>query len=235
MATLTCPHCHRAIVPPAASGAQLACSHCQSPLDGASEKTSRWFVAHQNEKRGPYSWRALLALASRGDLDSDAMLFKDHSERWVRARTLLALFNSAPAARTAEAAAPTAVPAQQPQRIQPNPQSATAVARPGAAEMRGLQGLPARRDSLDAMLTPLVPPVKEPASFEPQTGPPAGAHRSIWLTPWVMEGLAAASISVLLGASIVLGHQLFDRMSLREPLPASPEQHVASPAPDASR
>lgn len=213
MATLMCPHCHRAITPPASSGARLTCSHCQSPVDRASEKTSRWFIAHQNEKRGPYSWRALCALASRGDLDPDAMLIKEHSERWVRARTLQTLFTAAPAAKTTATAA--RLP---PQRCQPIASNAATAARPESAEAQGLDRLPTCRDTRDAALAS-----------------PAGAHRSIWDTPWVMESLAAATISVLLGVSLVLGYYAFDRMSLRGSPPASPEQHVASSVPDASR
>ncbi len=196
MATLTCPHCHRAITPPASSGARLACSHCHSPVDCASDKTSRWFIAQQNAKSGPYSWRALCALASRGDLDPDAMLIKEHSERWVRARTLQALFTAAPSAKTADTAGPagpTAAPPHQPRRRQPNASGPTALASP------------------------------------------AGAHRRLWDAPWVMESLAAATISVLLAVCLVLGYYAFDRMGLRGPRPASPEQHVASPVPDASR
>jgi GYF domain 2 len=197
-------------------------------VDSASEKTSRWFVTHQNERSGPYSWRALLALASRGDLDPDAMLIKEHSERWLRARSLHALFTAAPGARTAD---PVATPPQQPQCIQPNRTNPAAVAQPGEAEAQDVQRLRARRGALEATMTPLVTPAKEPASFQA----PAGARRSIWDRPWVMEGLAAASISVLLGLSIFLGYYAFARMSLRGPRPASPEQQVASPVPDAGR
>jgi hypothetical protein len=226
-------------------------------MDSASEKSPRWFVTHQNQRSGPYSWRALLALASRGDLDPDAMLIKEHSERWVRARTLRALFAS-----------------QQPPRTRPNPMSAAVVPRPGGAEAQDLQGLRARINALKATLTPPGTPVRGPASLEsaagadlercetidaptqtmdrlaarrerpeprvpalrtePQPGPPAGAHRGFWDTPWLMEGLAAASISVWLGASIVLGYHMFDRMNLRGPRPASPE-HVANPVPDANQ
>jgi hypothetical protein len=229
MANLTCRHCHRAITPPVSSGARLTCSHCQSPVDGASEKTSRWFIAHQNDKRGPYSWRALMALAARGDLDPDAMLIKEHSERWLRARSLHALFASAPAARTVDAAAPAAVVPQQPQLIQSYAPRAAA-AQPEGAETQGLHGQRAGRAAPDGVLTPQLTPVTEPAPCEA----PADDHGSFWNMPWVMEGLAAASISVLLGLSIVLGYYAIDRMNLLVPGQAGSGQHVANPEPDAS-
>ena len=221
MATLMCPHCHQANVPSASPGARLTCSHCHSPLDGVGEKTSRWFIAHQNEKRGPYSWRALLAMASRGDLDPDAMLFKENSERWLRARSLHALFAAAPVARTADTIAPTAKP---PQPSQPYDRCTTAMAQLAAAEAQDVQAQHAYREALDATTTHATP-----------ANVPAGARRSIWDLPWVMEGLAAASISLLLGLSIVLGYYVIDRMSPHEPKSASPEQHIAGSVSDAGR
>jgi hypothetical protein len=254
MATLICPRCHRVITLPASSGARLTCSHCQSPVDIASEKAARWFVSQQNQKSGPYSWRTLLALASRGDLDPDAMLIKEHSERWLRAGTLRALFASEPAAKTADVAAPTAVLPQEPQPTQSNPKSAAAAPPPapppGPPEAQNLQGLRAHLDALDATLTRLVTPANGPASLEaaavadfrrggtidaptetadrlaarlefaeprvpapkppePQPAPTAGGHRGIWDTPWLKEGLAAATISLLLCAGIVLGYYVF--------------------------
>ena len=231
MGIFTCSQCHRAVAP-SASSAPLTCSHCQGPVDSAGEKPSRWFVAHHNEKSGPYSWRALLALASRGDLDPEAMLIKDQSARWVRARTLRALFNSAPA-RTADGAAPPAVPFEQPHRIQPSPRSAAAVARPKAAEVPRLPEPHARRDALDLEFPAPRVPARKPTELKP--APPADALRSIWRAPWIMEGLAAASISLLVGLSIVLGYHMFGQMSPRDPRPTSPEQRVASPATDESR
>jgi hypothetical protein len=245
-------------------------------VDNASEKTSRWFVSHKNEKTGPYSWRALLALASRGDLDPEAMLIKEHSKRWVRAHTLRALFNAAPMATIADAAAPTTALLQQPQCIPASPRSAVAAARPGTREAPGVPGQRAHREALDAALTPLVMPVKELAwietarranpercaasdatmesaddrqarfavpdpglavlgTAEPKPAPRAGVYRSIWDAPWVMEGLAAASISVLLGVSIVAGYQVLDRIGLGGSRPASPVQQVATPVPETSK
>jgi hypothetical protein len=225
MATLMCPHCHQTNVPPQAPGAQLTCGHCHGPLDGAAEKTSRWFIAHQNGKSGPYSWRALLTLASRGDLDPDAMLFKENSERWLRARSLHALFAATPVARTADAVATAVKPPQQPQPAQPNGTHTAAVAQPRLDETQDVQAPHAHRGGLDATLTPQVTAAKAPA----------GVHHSIWDMPWVMEGLAAASISLLLGLSIVLGYYVFARMSPREQHPASPDHHVARSVPDAGR
>jgi hypothetical protein len=202
------------------------CSHCQNPVDSASEKTSRWFVAHQNEKSGPYSWRALLALASRGDLDPDAMLIKEHSERWLRARSLHALFVDAPAATPADAAAP-----------------ATVVPRLPSLNLTRTEGAPYEASPVPMAIANRLDPhfdlhessVPPPRPKEPRPVPPAGARRSVWDMPWVMEGLAAASISVLLGAAMVLGYYAFDRLSPRAPTPASPEQQTSSPVPDASR
>ena len=48
----------------------------QSPLDSADARTSRWFIAHRNQRQGPMSWSRLVTLASRGDLDPDATLAK---------------------------------------------------------------------------------------------------------------------------------------------------------------
>src|SRR2546421_320343 len=90
-------------------------------------------------------------------------------------------------------------------------------------------------ECLDARFEAPESQAPAPAPTEPQPPPPAGAHRSIWHTPWVMEGLAAASISLLVGVCIVLGYHVFDRMSLRGPRTASPDQHLVSPVPDASR
>jgi hypothetical protein len=58
----------------------------------ASPANAAWFVADRGQRSGPYTWPRLVALASRGEIPADVMLFKDGSSRWVRAATLRAFF-----------------------------------------------------------------------------------------------------------------------------------------------
>jgi hypothetical protein len=325
------------------------------------------------------SWQRLVALASRGELDPDAMLIKENSDRWVRAGTLRALFVGAPSANIVETPAMGVAPSPQPDPQRPTVRTSRAAApsRPGVTEAQNLESLLAYIQSLDATLKPVATLAQSPAApapaavsdigsidtlktpaetmasrlgmpseaksavaAEPEeipvmapslpvlnsieryqtvdspaeallgffgvqtntisaiatafpitapltTAPPfesapqadvdsnaalpsvdapcsdlatvqetaaeptvaprkpalasvaaqptAPAERGFFEKPWVMEGLVAATISILLAASIALGFNVFDGMQSHEQRPASPEQHVANHAPDGNR
>src|SRR5260370_27183893 len=67
-------------------------THC----DGPDTQKGRWFIGHQQKSYRPFTWQRLVSLAVRGDLDPNVMLFKEGSNRSVRAGTLRTLLAGAP-------------------------------------------------------------------------------------------------------------------------------------------
>ncbi len=83
-----CPNCRKSFTVP--SEAQVRCPHCQQPVEATS--ASRWFLAREKKKLGPYTWRQLLALAKRGDVGPGDMLLREGSKQWQRADSVPKLF-----------------------------------------------------------------------------------------------------------------------------------------------
>ena len=191
MLKLICQQCGKLITMHAdTDAATLPCPYCGHEVDLADGHASRWFVAHQAKQYGPYTWRRLVALALRGDLDPDVMLFKERSDRWVRAGTLQALFAKTPYANTASAVDAPAVPQtavrRQAAAPPPAPLAVESAAAPVAAEE--LQALLAYINALDATLKPAAaepPRDPEPALSPTTTGAITWQLAPSWDTPAV--------------------------------------------------
>src|SRR4029077_3753422 len=56
---------------------------------------SRWFLARDKNKYGPYTWQQLAALAKRGDVRTGDMVLQEGTRQWVRADTLPGLLTKA--------------------------------------------------------------------------------------------------------------------------------------------
>lgn len=91
-----CPHCRKSFTaPPSASAAQVLCPHCRQEVAVPATPASRWFLARNKKKYGPYNWQQLLTLAKRGDVAPDDMLLQEGMKQWQRAGAVPKLFATA--------------------------------------------------------------------------------------------------------------------------------------------
>ena len=49
---------------------------------------SRWWVANQNQRLGPYSWAQLRQMADSGTLRPTDLVFQEGTEQWVQATSV---------------------------------------------------------------------------------------------------------------------------------------------------
>src|SRR5215468_2696775 len=110
-----CPHCRKSFTAPASTAAaQVRCPHCKKPVEVPATAASRWFVARNKKKFGPYTWQQLQTLAKRGDVNPDDLLRQEGARKWQRAGTVRNLFSAAalaakpPVVTTSTAAPPKA-------------------------------------------------------------------------------------------------------------------------------
>jgi uncharacterized protein YkwD len=88
MAEFTCPSCRKRYAVTATSS-HTPCPHCAH----VAASPSRWFLARNKKKYGPYTWQQLVTLVRRGEVKPDDMLLQEGAKKWVRAETLPALFH----------------------------------------------------------------------------------------------------------------------------------------------
>ena len=153
MPAYTCPHCQESFTAPATSLAtRTPCPHCQQPVEVPATAASRWFIARDKQKLGPYTWQQLLRLAQRGDVKRDQMILQEGHKHWVRADSVPDLAAGIVSAATAVSTKPLLAPER----------------RPGH-EKQPVKNKPTARSAV----------------------------------PWLIAGLAAAGMCVLLSISIV--------------------------------
>lgn len=63
-------------------------------VSSRSSSQTRWFLAKDKQRLGPFSWEQLQRLASIGKITSDDMLLEEGQRQWVSANTLVGLFSS---------------------------------------------------------------------------------------------------------------------------------------------
>jgi hypothetical protein len=149
-------------------------------------------------------------MASRGELDPDAILVKEHSERRVRAGTLRALFSST-------------APASPPREEVP-------IAHVATPRMH-TQTLDALIAEISAINTTLQPTAETLAPFDAPSAAPHETPRVPRTPRWLMEGLIAVSAAVLLATAIILSCFMIDWGKLREPhsARATPSHQASAP------
>ena len=98
MPEYACPNCGKEFTTP--SSAQVRCPHCRQALEAPATPASRWFLARNKKKLGPYTRRQLLALAKRGDVGPGDMLLREGSKQWQRADSVPDLFAIAKSQKT---------------------------------------------------------------------------------------------------------------------------------------
>ncbi len=109
MAQYTCPLCKMPFTASAAAGpARVRCPHCQQAVEVPAALASRWFLARDKKKFGPYNWQQLLTLSQRGDVRPADMLLQEGAKQWLRADAVPGLFPTTSAA------------ADQPKRLDPS-------------------------------------------------------------------------------------------------------------------
>jgi uncharacterized protein YkwD len=91
MPEFTCPHCQKPFTAPPTAGL-VHCPLCQQSIDVPTTPASRWYLARDNKKLGPYTWQQLCTLAEDDQLHADDMLLQEGERQWVRADTLNGLF-----------------------------------------------------------------------------------------------------------------------------------------------
>jgi uncharacterized protein YkwD len=131
MPDYACPHCRKSFTaPPSAAAAQVLCPHCRQPVEVPATPASRWFLARNKKKYGPYTWQQLLTLAKRGDVGPDDMLLQEGTKQWLRAGTVRTLFaEREPASEeTAVKTAPARQPATAVSTTAPTPKTRPAAA-----------------------------------------------------------------------------------------------------------
>lgn len=124
MPAYNCPHCHQPFTAAAGeSSTRVLCPHCQQSVEVLGTNASRWFLARNKKKHGPFTWKQLLTLAERGDVKPDDLLLQEGSKQWVRAEAVPNLFPAAPAkaaspkaSASSSAAAVATAPAKSPTR-----------------------------------------------------------------------------------------------------------------------
>jgi hypothetical protein len=87
-----CPHCARklAFTPPRS---KLNVARAPAPVE---EKSSRWFLARNKQRLGPYSSAQLKQLADAGNIIPDDMILKEGRQKWVNAGSVKGLFTAKP-------------------------------------------------------------------------------------------------------------------------------------------
>jgi uncharacterized protein YkwD len=96
-----CPHCRQSfIAPPSVSATHVHCPHCRQTVEVPATPASRWFLARNKKKLGPYTWRQLLTLAKRGDIGPSDMLLQEGTKQWLHAGTVAKLFGPSERARS---------------------------------------------------------------------------------------------------------------------------------------
>ncbi len=121
-----CPHCRKSFTAtPSAAAAQVLCPHCGHAVEVPATPASRWFLARNKKKLGPYTWQQLLTLAKRGDVGRDDMLLQEGTKQWLPADTVGALF-----APVGPASEKTALQTAPPPSPSPSPPPTAAVATP---------------------------------------------------------------------------------------------------------
>lgn len=72
----------------------MLCPHCKQQVEVPGNTASRWFVARNKKRHGPYTWRQLLTLAQRGELKPHDLLLKEGDKQWERADKFPLAFSS---------------------------------------------------------------------------------------------------------------------------------------------
>ncbi|HZZ82626.1 MAG TPA: CAP domain-containing protein [Gemmataceae bacterium] len=88
-----CPHCRKSFTAPAGpTAAQVLCPHCRQPVEVPATAATRWFLARNKKKVGPYTFQQLQTLARRGEVGPDDLLLQEGNRKWQRAATVRQLF-----------------------------------------------------------------------------------------------------------------------------------------------
>src|SRR5262249_45503012 len=87
-----CPRCARklAFSPPKSKPAAIQAGR------GSEEKPTRWFLARNKQRLGPYSSSQLKQLADAGNIIPADMILKEGRQKWVNAGSVKGLFAAAP-------------------------------------------------------------------------------------------------------------------------------------------
>ncbi len=97
MPAFACPHCQNVFsLPSDSASAQVLCPHCRKSVSVLTTDASRWYFSRDKKKHGPYSWKQLVELASRGDLLPNDLVLQEGAKQWRSAESVPNLIAPAP-------------------------------------------------------------------------------------------------------------------------------------------